>query len=152
MTRTARNLGVPITSPEYVRKYHQAAVVNQAAKLTCTVCKWTFSKGLQVHPGPTCSITCYQRLPHLESKSGLCSHHAASRLRERYGLAMNVQNMELIHRRIQSGKAKPIKAQPNDAGAFIVEIQGQQVGVVYGIEKFLILTILPSTDLRVCRE
>ena len=152
MKRTARNLGVPAASSEYARHYRQAAIVDQAAKLTCAVCKWTFSKGLQVHPGPTCSITCYQRLPHLESKSGLCSHHAASRLRERYGLAMNVQNMELIHRRIQSGKARPIKAQPNDAGAFIVEIQGQQVGVVYGIEKFLILTILPATDLRVCRE
>ncbi len=84
--------------------------------------------------------------------SGQCTQHAIEQMHVRYGLTLDKPLQELIHRRIQSGRAHPIKSQPNDAGTFLIEIAGQPIGLIYGIDKFRIITVLPPTDLRVMRH
>lgn len=87
----------------------------------------------------------------LRSASGTCTLHAVQRLAERYGLTLDVATQEMIHRRIQRGHARPVKSQRDDAGTFIIEIAGNEVGVLYSVENLKIITILPPTDLRVSR-
>ncbi|MBA2307270.1 hypothetical protein H0W26_04010 [Candidatus Dependentiae bacterium] len=77
--------------------------------------------------------------------------HAVHRMRERYGLNLDDATQETIHRRIQSGRARAVKAQEDDAGTFVIEIAGQDVGVLYSVANLKIITILPPTDLRVSR-
>ncbi len=88
----------------------------------------------------------------LSTKSGDCSRHAVEQMHVRYGLTLDRPMQEMIHRRIQSGRAKPVKEQPEDAGTFLLEIAGQVVGIIYGIEHLRIITVLPPTDLRVMRS
>jgi hypothetical protein len=83
--------------------------------------------------------------------SGECTRHAIERLWERYRIELDEALQETIHRRIQSGRATPIKEQRDDAGTFLLDIAGQRVGVLYSVKYLRIITILPPTDLRVQR-
>jgi hypothetical protein len=87
----------------------------------------------------------------MKTASGECAFHAFKQMKDRYGITLDQAMQEKIHQDIQSGRAKPVKIQPGDAGCFLVKIAGCNVGVIYGISKLRILTILPPTDTRVLR-
>lgn len=87
--------------------------------------------------------------PQVTEYHGDCDPHAIERMFERYGIELCARLQSDIHRRIQSGRANLLGEPREGAGVYILRLSGQKVGIVYHLEWFRILTVLPATDLRV---
>lgn len=78
------------------------------------------------------------------SKAKAQQRHARRRARERFGIEFTQQVEEDVVKRIQAGEATLARKQSNRVSVFFLDIQGQEMAVVYDKQRKTVVTLFTA--------